>query len=147
MKSVPRFGDQTRTALLGLGLFVLRPFLLRPFLLALATAFSNLRLGSPLPLAFVGLRQFESIFSDPGFLHALANNLIFALTVVPLQTALALGLALLLDQGLRGTAIYRTLFFMPVVFPMSLVAVVWVLIYAPGPAGGGSWGARCACGG
>ncbi len=55
--------------------------------------------------------------------------------MVPLQTALALGLALLLDQGLRGTLIYRTLFFMPVVFPMSLVAVVWLLIYAPGPQG------------
>jgi multiple sugar transport system permease protein len=137
MRSAPRFGDQTPTALLmaGPALFGLGLFVLLPFLLALAMAFTNLRLGSPLPLEFVGLKQFERLFSDPGFLHALANNLRFALAVVPLQTALALGLALLLDQGLRGTAIYRTLFFMPVVFPMSLVAVVWVLIYAPGPGG------------
>lgn len=137
MKSRSRFDDQTPTALLmaapallGLGLFVLLPFLL-----ALSMAFTNLRLGSPLPLEFVGLRQFVRIFTSPDFLHALANNLVFALVVVPLQTALALGLALLLDRGLRGTVIYRTLFFMPVVFPMSLVAVVWVLIYAPGPGG------------
>ncbi len=110
-------------------------FLFLPFLLALVFAFTNLRLGSPLPLEFVGFKQFLRIFGDPGFLRALGNNLLFAIVVVPLQTALALGLALLLDQGLRGTVIYRTLFFMPVVFPMSLVAVVWVLIYAPGPAG------------
>ena len=137
MKPLSRFDDQTPTALLmagpallGLGLFVLLPFLL-----ALAMAFTNLRLGSPLPLEFVGMKQFVRIFTSPDFLHALGNNLIFALAVVPLQTALALGLALLLDRGLRGTLIYRTLFFMPVVFPMSLVAVVWVLIYAPGPGG------------
>ena len=132
-----RLNDQTATgwllagpAMLGLGLFILLPFLV-----ALGMAFTNLRLGSPLPLEFVGLKQFQRIFSDPDFLRALLNNLLFAAMVVPLQTLLALGLALLLNQGLRGTVLFRTLFFMPVVFPMSLVAVVWVLIYAPGPNG------------
>jgi multiple sugar transport system permease protein len=41
----------------------------------------------------------------------------------------------LLHQPLKGRALFRTLFFMPVVFPLSLVAVVWILIYAPGPDG------------
>jgi len=117
-------------AMLGLGLFILLPFLV-----ALGMAFTNLRLGSPLPLEFVGIKQFQRIFADPDFLRALVNNLLFAAMVVPLQTVLALGLALLLNQGLRGTVLFRTLFFMPVVFPMSLKAVVWVLIYAPGPNG------------
>jgi multiple sugar transport system permease protein len=132
-----RLNDQTAAgwllagpAMLGLGLFILLPFLV-----ALAMAFTNLRLGSPLPLEFVGLKQFQRIFTDPDFVRALFNNLLFAALVVPVQTALALGLALLLNQGLRGTVLFRTLFFMPVVFPMSLVAVVWVLIYAPGPNG------------
>jgi multiple sugar transport system permease protein len=115
---------------LGLTLFVLLPFLL-----AFALAFSNLRLGSPLPLEFVGLHQFQRVLTDPDFQRALLNNLLFALVVVPVQTALALGLALLLNQGLRGTLLFRTLFFLPVVFPMSLVAVIWILIYAPGPEG------------
>lgn len=132
-----RFGDQTPTALLlaAPGLLGLTLFILVPFLMALALAFTNLRLGSPLPMTFVGFKQFQLIFSDPAFLRALVNNLLFALIVVPLQTALALGLALLLNRGLRGTVLLRTLFFMPVVFPMSLVAVVWILIYAPGPNG------------
>ncbi len=132
-----RFNDQTAAgwllagpAMLGLGLFILLPFLV-----ALAMAFTNLRLGSPLPLEFVGIKQFQRLLEDPDFLRALVNNLLFAVMVVPLQTALALGLALLLNRGLRGTVLFRTLFFMPVVFPMSLVAVVWVLIYAPGPNG------------
>ena len=117
-------------ALVGLLLFVGVPFLL-----ALALAFTDLRLGSPLPTRFVGLEQFTRLAEDPLFRRALVNNLLFAALVVPLQTLLALALALLLDRPLRARALFRTLFFLPVVFPMSLVAVVWILLFAPGPNG------------
>ncbi len=117
-------------ALLGLMLFVAVPFLL-----ALALGFTNLRLGSPLPLEWLEFEQYRRLFADPTFTRALLNNLLFALVVVPLQTALALFLAVLLNRHLYGISWFRTLFFMPVVFPLSLVAVVWVLIFAPGPNG------------
>lgn len=133
----PTLSNHTRVALgmaapalLGLLLFVALPFAL-----AIVLSFTNLRLGSPLPLQFLGLEQYRRIWLDPSFRQALLNNAVFAGVVVPLQTALALGLALLLNQPLRGMAVFRTLFFMPVVFPMSLVAVVWTIIYAPGPTG------------
>ncbi len=117
-------------ALIGLLLFVALPLVLE-----IGLGFTNLRLGSPLPLEYVGLQQFRRIFNDEAFLRALLNNATFALVVIPLQTALALLLSLLLNRSLRGMTWYRTLFFMPVVFPLSLVAVVWVLIFAPGPGG------------
>lgn len=117
-------------AVLGLLLFVALPFLT-----AVALSFTDLRMGSPLPTRFVGLRSYARILGDPSFQRALLNNVLFAAVVVPVQTAVALGLALLLDREIRGRALFRTLFFMPVVFPMALVAVVWELIYAPGPAG------------
>jgi multiple sugar transport system permease protein len=117
-------------AMLGLGLFVALPFLL-----AVALGFTNLRLGSPLPLEWLGLEQYRRIFADPSFTRALLNNLLFTLAVVPLQTVLALLLALLLNRKLHGLVVFRTLFFLPVVFPLSLVAVVWILIFAPGPDG------------
>ena len=117
-------------AMLGLLLFVALPFLL-----AIILSFTNLRLGSPLPIEFIGFEQYRRIFTDPAFISALSNNALFALIVVPLQTLLALILALLLNQKLKGLTLFRTLFFMPVVFPLSLVAVVWVLIFAPGPNG------------
>lgn len=129
--------DQTSIALLlaAPALLGLTLFILLPFLVSLLLAFTNLRLGSPLPLEFVGGKQFARIFSNLDFIQALLNNLKFALAVVPLQTSLALGLALLLNQGMRGAVIFRALFFMPVVYPMSLVAVIWTFIYAPGPQG------------
>ncbi len=117
-------------SLVGLLLFVALPFVL-----AIVLAFTNLRLGSPLPLEYVGLEQFRRLYNDDAFFHALLNNATFALVVVPLQTGLALLLALLLNHRLKGMAWFRTLFFMPVVFPLSLVAVVWVLIFAPGANG------------
>ncbi|MEW8308379.1 MAG: sugar ABC transporter permease [Candidatus Thiodiazotropha endolucinida] len=132
-----RTSKQSATALLMAipALAGLLLFILLPFAAALALAFTDLRLGSPLPVKFVGFGQFVQLFNDPDFMRALLNNLLFAAVVVPLQTVLALALALLLNQGLPGTVAFRTLFFMPVVFPMSLVSVIWSLIYAPGPDG------------
>lgn len=117
-------------AIVGLGLFVALPFLM-----AVVLSFTNLRMGSPLPTRFVGFEQYERILTDPSFQRALLNNGLFVLVVVPVQTTLAMMLALALNRPLRGMVVFRTLFFMPVVFPMALVAVVWQLIYAPGPAG------------
>ena len=116
-------------ALSALGLF-----LVLPLLVALWLSLFNVHLNSVRPPQFVGLEQYRRIFFDPDlgaqFRGALLNNVMFALAVVPLQTALALGVALLLNQELRGMAVFRTFFFMPVVFPMTLVAVVWRIIYA-----------------
>lgn len=117
-------------AFLGLLLFIVLPFLL-----AAGLSFTDYRLGSPLPVEIVGLKNYRQILTDATFLRAVGNNLLFLAGIVPLQTGLALGLALLLNRRLPGVAAFRTLFFMPVVFPMSLIAVIWVLIYAPGPGG------------
>ena len=125
--------DDTRTALLmaAPALLGLLLFVAVPFLLALIVSFTNLRLGSPLPLQFLGLEQYRRVLLDPNFRQALFNNGLFALVMVPVQTALALGLAVLLNRSIPGIGILRTIFFMPVVFPMALVAVIWTIVYAP----------------
>ncbi len=117
-------------ALTGLTIFIGLPFLL-----ALALSFTNLKLASPLPLTFVGWRHYARIFQDAIFLRALLNNLIFAVIVVPLQTGCALLLALLVNRKLPGMVVFRTLFFLPVIFPFALISIVWMLLYAPGPDG------------
>jgi len=113
-------------ALIGMALFIFIPFIL-----AIVLSFTSTRLGSPLPMEWVGLREYIRLLNDAAFLRALFNNLLFAVVVVPVQTLLALALALWLNQPLRGQVVFRTLFFMPVVFPLSLIAVVWILIYRP----------------
>ncbi|MFE9173963.1 carbohydrate ABC transporter permease [Streptomyces kebangsaanensis] len=105
-----------------------------PFGYAVVLSFHNVRLGSPLEPAFFGVEHYRRLFTDPDlsgpFLRALLNNLTFAAVVVPLQTGLALALAILLNRRLKAIGLFRSFFFMPVVFPMALVAVIWRLILA-----------------
>jgi multiple sugar transport system permease protein len=69
---------------------------------------------------------------DPTFWRGLGNNFYFALVVVPLQTAFALLLALLINQQIRGVSVFRALYYTPVVVPMVVVSVVWFFLYNPG---------------
>ncbi len=101
-----------------------------PFIAAGWLSLHNVRLNSGRPATWFGLEHYTRLLTDPEFYRALFNNFIFALIVVPVQTGLALGLAMLLNRPLRGMAVFRTMFFMPVVFPMALVAVIWKLIYS-----------------
>lgn len=67
--------------------------------------------------------------SDLVFIKALVNTCLFVAFVAPIQGGLALGLALLINQKLRGINIFRTIFFMPVVISMVVVAMLWLFIY------------------
>ncbi len=113
------------------GLALLTFFLLVPFILAIGLSFTNQRLASPIPLRWEGLANYGDTFSDPDFWKAFFNNVWFVLIVVPLQTAFALWLAVLVNQKLRGTTVYRSIFFTPVVVIMAVAATVWLLIYSP----------------
>ena len=55
----------------------------------------------------------------------------FTVTSVPLGLLLGLGLALALDQQIRGIAIIRTAYFLPVVTSTTAIALVWLWIYSP----------------
>jgi len=101
-----------------------------PFVAAGWLSMHNIRLNSPRPPVWFGVEQYRRILTDPEFYRALGNNFLFAAVVVPVQTALALGLAMLLNQPLRAMSVFRTFFFMPVVFPMALVSVIWKLMYS-----------------
>ncbi|HUF76966.1 MAG TPA: sugar ABC transporter permease [Longimicrobiales bacterium] len=134
-------GDATAAALMtapaALGLLA---FVAVPFLLAIGISLTNLRLGSPLPTEWVGLEQYRRLFADPTFRRALLNNAYFAAVIVPVQTALALGAAVVVNERFPGRTWVRTALFVPVVFPMAMVAVAWELLYAPGPGGAlNSW--------
>ncbi len=110
-------------------------FMVLPFVVAIGLSFTTYRFNSPLPLRWEGLGNYIDLLTSSDFLRAVLNNIMFAAVVVPVQTGLALMLALLVNQRLRGMSVFRTLFFMPVIYPMALVAVVWALIFAPAPTG------------
>lgn len=91
--------------------------------------------------AFAGYREWfriESanttkvvVASDVIFMKSLVNTLIFVLVIVPGQGGLALILALLVNQNIKGRNIFRTIFFAPVVTSMAVIAIVWAFLYNP----------------
>lgn len=66
---------------------------------------------------------------DVVFMTALVNTFIFVLMVAPIQGGLALGLALLINQRLRGINFFRAVYFMPVVVSIVVVSLLWRFIY------------------
>jgi len=132
-----RLAEERRAAwlLATPGAVLLLLFVVLPFGVSLVLSLTDVSLASPLEPRFRGAEQYLRLAGDPTFWRALVNNLVFAAVAVPLQTALALALALLVNHELRGVRVFRTMLFLPVVFPLSLVAVVWVLLFAPGPDG------------
>src|SRR2546430_12217130 len=108
-------------------------FLIIPFVLAIYFSLTNQRLTpGPLPTSFVGLLNYTRLVADDTLRRALLNNSLFGMIVVPVETGLALGLALLLNQKMRGIALFRTIYFSPVVTPLAVIAVVWSFLYNPG---------------
>ncbi len=68
---------------------------------------------------------------DATFYRSLRNIFYFVIVVVPLQTSLALLLAMLVNQKIAGANVYRTIYFSPVVTAMAIVAVLWFFLYNP----------------
>ncbi len=81
---------------------------------------------------FVGLGNYTELFTThPDFWPALRNSAVFTLLFVPMNLVVSLGLALLLGPRLRGRAVFRVLFFIPVVTPMVANVLVWRMLLQP----------------
>ena len=74
-------------------------------------------------------RRSYVLASDVIFMKALVNTVVFVAVVAPVQAGLALCLALLVNMRLAGINLYRTVYFMPVVISMVVVAMLWRFIY------------------
>ena len=80
------------------------------------------------PPKFVGLSNFITLIKDREFWYYLYNTLFFMLGI-PLNMAVSLFLAILVNQKLKGITIFRTFYFLPVISPMVAVAIVWRWIF------------------
>jgi raffinose/stachyose/melibiose transport system permease protein len=81
---------------------------------------------------FVGLDNFIRAFNDPAFVNAMGHNAIIVVLSLVLQLPVALALAVLLNQKLKGRGLLRALFFAPYVLSEVVAGVVWRQIYRPG---------------
>ena len=104
-------------------------FLVLPALLAFGYSFQQYNMLKPAQKVFIGLTNYIDVLKNPAFYKSLFNTVYFAAIVVPLQTIVALGLALLVNKKLKTSKIARICFFSPVVTSMVVVAILWTFLY------------------
>jgi multiple sugar transport system permease protein len=81
---------------------------------------------------FVGLENYVELIQDDKFQNSFLSTLAYSIVVVPVGMAIALAIAVGLNQQIRGRGLFRTLFYIPVVTSAVAVSAVWLWIYNPG---------------
>ena len=78
---------------------------------------------------FCGLANYQKLFHDGEVLRTFGNTLKYVVVTVPVGLFLSILIAALLNSKIKGTSIYRTLYFLPSVTMAAAVAMVWKWIY------------------
>lgn len=87
--------------------------------------------GSQRPMEFVGLQNFAQIFGDRIFRGTLVHTVSYALMTVVPTLILALLLAVLLNNKIKGVAVFRTAFYFPYIASIVAVGAVWNMLFQP----------------
>ncbi len=135
-----RHGDLNLTGWLFVAptVLVLGVFLLVPILMALWVSFTDWSgKGSPFSgsAAFVGTDNYQKLFTEPGltrqdFMTSLRNNFYYVLLVVPVQTVLALLLAIILNQQLlKARGFFRSAFYFPSVTSSVAISLTFLFLF------------------
>ena len=134
-----RFSILTRQDKLVLGLAVGIPAFIHIFLVWVPTissiflSFTSWNgIGGLERIKFVGIDNYVNMFTRyPPFWPALQHNLVWLLTFLFIATPIGIFFAVLLDKNIRGTRIYQSAIYLPVVLSLAIVGFIWQLQYAP----------------
>lgn len=103
-------------------------FVFYPMLQAFIISFKNYSLVGAGDV-FVGMDNYVHLMKDRAFFNSLKHSFYFAIIVIPIQTSIALGLALLIQKKTAAAGLFRTLYFIPVIISTAVAATVFKLIY------------------
>ncbi len=78
---------------------------------------------------WIGLKNFQRLFTDTAVLGATINTIVYTIIAVPIGCALSFLIAVLLNTSIRGKSIYRVIYFLPVVSTPAAIAMVWKWLY------------------
>jgi ABC-type sugar transport system permease subunit len=100
-------------------------FRLVPIAYAIGRSFYANTFGMSPRTVFVGWDNYNGLITDPTFWQSVQVTAVFNVIVNPLQTALALMLALLVSAQLRGVGVFRTIFLIPIAVSLPVASIVW----------------------
>lgn len=100
---------------------------------AIATVFLSFTDASgAAPIKNIGNENYHYMRTiDPEFWPAVRHNITWLLVFLVVATPLGMLFAVLLDRGIRGSRVYQSIFFLPVMFSLALIGIIWQLVYTP----------------
>ena len=98
-----------------------------PFLQGIYLSFCNF--NTPKDAVFKGIENYQKALSDPGFTHAFWNTAAFAVVSIVLINVIAFMIAYALTQKIKGSNLFRTVFFMPNLIGGVVLGYIWSLIF------------------
>ena len=104
-------------------------FIVLPVIASFGLSFTSWDLLNP--IKFVGLENYKLIFTEPLFFQILLNTIVFALATSVFGVIIPLVLAAILNSKLRGSAFFKTAYFLPFITPMIVIGIVWQWIFDP----------------
>jgi multiple sugar transport system permease protein len=110
-------------------IIVMGTFVVLPIIYALFLAFNKVRILGELSYRWIGFKNFIRMASDERVWIALKNTAEYVIIVVPIQTILALILALILNSSIRGKNFFRIIFFLPTVTSSAVLTLIFMWIY------------------
>ena len=98
-----------------------------PFIQGIYLSFCKFRLISD--AQFIGLGNYIKAFQDPSFIHAFWYTALFAIVSLVIINVLAFAVACALTQGIKGSNLFRTVFFMPNLIGGIVLGYIWSMIF------------------
>lgn len=131
-KKLPGRDRFTVITMVTIPLFLVLALVWLPALLSVVLSFGKWNgFGDLDTIEWVGLQNYEDIVTIyPAFWPAIQHNLIWLAFLFFLPTLFGMFLAVLLDREVRGSRIYQTAFYMPVVLSLALIGFIWQLFYS-----------------
>jgi multiple sugar transport system permease protein len=132
-----RYSLLTRRDKITLGLLVGIPaavhifFVWLPTLASIALSFTSWNGIGLDKIQWVGARNYEALFAYRPFFPALTHNFIWLACLLFIATPIGMFFAVLLDREIRGSRLYQSALFLPVVLSLAIVGFIWTLQYAP----------------
>jgi multiple sugar transport system permease protein len=108
---------------------ILGIFLILPIIYTIVLAFHKVQVLGEVSYRFNGLKNFVRMVDDDRVWIALQNTAEYVAIVVPIQTMLALGLALILNTNIKGKSWFRVAFFLPTVTSSAVLTLIFMWIY------------------
>ncbi len=121
------------TLMLGIPLLLDLTFIWLPAISTVLLSFTSWTgIGGLKTAKWVGLQNYDNaIHNYAPFWPAVRHNVIWLIVFMVIATPLGMLFAVLLDRGLKGTRIYQSLIFLPVMLSLALIGIMWELIYSP----------------